>query len=52
MLHTVNVSSPGSACGLARRVVTTSAASYCTPISRMAVHFSAASDRVTQAITL
>ena len=52
VFHTVSVSSPGSDCAPARRVVTTNAASYCTPISRIDDHFSAASDRVTQEITL
>ena len=41
-LQTVKVSAVGGDCGEERSVVTTSAASYCTPISRMAVHFSAA----------
>ena len=47
-LQTVKVSAVVGDCGVARSVVTTRAASYWTPISRMAVHFSVASERVTQ----
>ena len=50
-LHTLKVSELGTDCDVARRVVTTSAASYSTPISRIEVHFSGSSERVTQTIT-
>ena len=44
----MKVSEAGRDCGMERVVVTTRAASYSTPISRMAVHFSTVRERVTQ----
>ncbi|KAA6461815.1 hypothetical protein DYQ86_09180 [Acidobacteria bacterium AB60] len=50
-LHNSKLSAAGDPSGALRCVVSTSAASYSTPISRIADHFSRSKLRVTQVMT-